>query len=113
MIARLMREGTSMRSSAALRRQIAGVASLALLATLVATFVSGIMAANQDPIIAASHRYCSYLLMGLAGGHVFLYRRSVTGQLRRWLLEATGLTSSGAMRRPVPSPRSLSREETA
>jgi SagB-type dehydrogenase family enzyme len=70
----------------ALRKRLGVVVSLALLAVLVATFLTGFVAAALDLNRFAYHKYAAYAAIALAAAHVVLHWRALAGQVRRWIL---------------------------
>jgi SagB-type dehydrogenase family enzyme len=70
----------------AIRKRLGIVVSLALLAVLVATFLTGFVAAALDLNRFTYHKYAAYAAIGLAAVHVVLHWRALTGQVRRWIL---------------------------
>ncbi|MBA2448336.1 MAG: SagB/ThcOx family dehydrogenase [Chloroflexi bacterium] len=76
-----------------LRKRLGVSVSLGLLLILGATFLTGFVAAALDLNRFAYHKYAAYLAIALAAVHVVLHWRSLTGQVRRWLLGARAPTS--------------------
>jgi hypothetical protein len=60
---------------------------------LLVAFVSGLGLALANALawpsgtLAWLHQVSSYVLLGLAALHVYLYRRTLVGQIRRWIIE--------------------------
>jgi SagB-type dehydrogenase family enzyme len=69
-----------------LRKRFNVSISLALLVVVVVTFLTGFVAAALDLNRFALHKYAAYAAIGLAAIHVVLHWRSLTAQVRRWLL---------------------------
>jgi hypothetical protein len=69
-----------------LRKRLGVAVSLGLLLILSATFLTGFVTAALDLNRFAYHKYAAYLAIALAAVHVVLHWRSLTGQVRRWLL---------------------------
>jgi hypothetical protein len=73
-------------------RRIATVTSLALTVCLLVAFISGVALAVSDALlgrsdlIAGLHQVSSYMLLGLASLHVYFHRRTLVGQVRKWIL---------------------------
>lgn len=70
----------------ALRKRLGVVVSLALLAAMTVTFLTGFVAAALDLNRFVYHKYAAYLAIAIAALHVVLHWRSLTGQVRKWLL---------------------------
>lgn len=70
----------------ALRKRLGVVVSLALLAAMTVTFLTGFVAAALDLNRFVYHKYAAYLAILIAALHVVLHWRSLTGQVRKWLL---------------------------
>ena len=84
-----------------LRRRLGVAVSLGLLLVLSLTFLTGFIAAALDLNRFAYHKYAAYLAIALAAAHVALHWRSLTGQVRRWLLGVRAPTTSALP--PAPS----------
>lgn len=69
-----------------LRKRVAVLVSLALLLAILATFLTGFLAAALDLNRFAYHKYAAYLVISLAAAHVLLHSRGLLVQVRRWLL---------------------------
>lgn len=85
----------------ALRKRLGVIVSLLLLALVLATFLTGFVAAALDLNRFAYHKYAAYAAMALAAAHVVLHWRALTGQVRRWLLNRSA---------PVPTGRAAAEE---
>jgi SagB-type dehydrogenase family enzyme len=83
-----------------LRKRLGVAVSLGLLLILSATFLTGFVAAALDLNRFAYHKYAAYLAISLAAAHVVLHWRSLTGQVRRWLL---GVRAPSSPRAPPAS----------
>jgi SagB-type dehydrogenase family enzyme len=68
------------------RKRIGVAVSILLLTVVTVTFLTGFVAAALDLNRFAYHRYAAYLAIALAATHVLLHRRSLAGQIRRWVL---------------------------
>ena len=74
------------------QHRLATITSLLLIGCLPVAFASGILVTTrdflgfQDAVIESVHRVSSYILLALAIAHVYFYRRSLVGKVRRWLL---------------------------
>jgi hypothetical protein len=85
-------------------RQLAIVTSLALSNCLLVAFVSGVGLALANALgwpigaVAWLHQASSYVLLGLAALHVYLYRRTLVGQVRKWII---GETAPGTSMKPM------------
>jgi hypothetical protein len=90
------------------RKRIGVTVSLLLLTAVVVTFLTGFVAAALDLNRFAYHKYAAYLAIILAATHVFLHRRSLAGQIRRWVLGHAATGSPGNMRE-VGRPTRLTR----
>ena len=82
-----------------LRGRLGVSVSLALLVALILTFLSGFVAAALDLNRFAYHKYAAYLAVALAAAHVVLHWRSLTGQVRRWLVRTPAARPPGGSRR--------------
>jgi SagB-type dehydrogenase family enzyme len=79
-------------------RKRTGVAvSILLLTVVLVTFLTGFVAAALDLNRFAYHKYAAYLAIALAATHVLLHRRSLAGQIRRWVLGHAPTSSPSAM----------------
>ena len=77
-----------MSTGSVVRKRLAVAVTLALLAAVIATFLTGFVAAALDLNRFGYHKYAAYLAIALAVAHVVFHWRSLTGQFRRWLLRA-------------------------
>ena len=80
--------------------------TLTLLVAAVATFLTGWIAAALDLNRFTYHIYAAYLTVALSAVHVVLHRRTLAGQLRRWVLgvrapSARAKASADVARRPA------------
>ncbi|MDP8923175.1 MAG: SagB/ThcOx family dehydrogenase [Chloroflexota bacterium] len=69
-----------------LRKRLNLAITLALLVAVVATFLTGWIASALDLNRFAYHIYAAYLTVALAAAHVYQHRRTLAGQVRRWVL---------------------------
>ncbi len=70
----------------AVRKRLAVTVTIGLLVTIALTFLTGFVAAALDLNRFAYHKYAAYAAIGLAFLHVSLHWRSLTAQMRRWLV---------------------------
>jgi SagB-type dehydrogenase family enzyme len=89
------------------RKRLSLAITLALLATVVVTFMTGWIAAALDLNRFTYHIYAAYLTIALSAAHVALHWRVLVGQVRRWILDrgapaAHGLAPAEARRTSAP-----------
>lgn len=88
-----------------LRKRFSLAITLALLVAVVATFLTGWIAAALDLNRFTYHIYAAYLTVALSAAHVLLHRRILVGQVRRWVVgerapQTRALVPADAARRP-------------
>jgi SagB-type dehydrogenase family enzyme len=79
----------------AVRKRVAVAVTLGLLPSVALTFLTGFVAAALDLNRFAYHKYAAYLAIALALVHIVLHWRSLTGQVRRWLLNQMAARPAG------------------
>ena len=98
-----------------LRKRFSLAITLTLLVAVVVTFLTGWVAAALDLNRFTYHIYAAYLTVALSVVHVFLHRRTLAGQVRRWVLgerspSVRAMVPADAARRPSrPAERRLAR----
>jgi SagB-type dehydrogenase family enzyme len=73
----------------AVRRRVAVAVTLGLLLAVALAFLTGFVAAALDLNRFVYHKYAAYAAVALALVHIVLHWRSLSGQVRRWLLNRT------------------------
>jgi hypothetical protein len=86
----------------ALRKRVAIAVTLALLLAIALTFVTGFVAAAFDLNRFAYHKYAAYAAIALVLVHVAVHWRSMTAQVRRWLLSGASASHAAATRASGP-----------
>jgi SagB-type dehydrogenase family enzyme len=80
----------------AIRKRLSVIVSLALLAVIIATFLTGFIAAALDLNRFVWHKYAAYGAIALATLHVVLHWRTLIGQVKKWLLPGLGRAAAGS-----------------
>jgi SagB-type dehydrogenase family enzyme len=92
------------------RKRVAVTITLGLIVAIVLTFLTGFVAAALDLNRFAYHKYAAYLAVVLAAGHILFHWRSLTAQVRRWLVgKPAPVPPAGAKRVPSERAARLSR----
>jgi len=85
------------------RKRLAVTITLSLLLAIFLTFLTGFLAAALDLNRFAYHKYAAYAAIALALLHLTVHWRSLTAQVRRWLLGRAPASPSTAA--PMHAPR--------
>jgi hypothetical protein len=95
------------------RKRLALAVTIGLLLMIALTFLTGFVAAALDLNRFAYHKYAAYAAIGLALLHIRLHWRSLTAQIRRWLVSrptpAVAAAGSSSSRRASAHAARLSR----
>jgi hypothetical protein len=77
------------------------VLNVLLLGLLITSFVTGWLTSLLGLSDFAPHRFSSFALLIVAGGHLGVHWRSLAGQLRRWRVEQAAELGNADRRGPA------------